>query len=159
MESRGTQMSRTVGPDRPRPGTVVSRRQLLEGAVAAVPPILLFPMLTAHASQSAARKQASGSHVITRDQFVQLIGSEFHVTAGGRTVGCRLESVTDLPAPSPPSGEAFALSFARTQRLGFGQGTYPITHHGLGTFSLLLVPTGPASVAHRCEAVINRSSA
>jgi hypothetical protein len=133
----------------------VSRRQLLVGAaaaVAAVPPLYAFPFLTAH---------ASGSKVVTKAQFVPLVGTDFHIGAGGRTVACRLESVTDLPIPpnSPPpapGGEAFSLLFARSQRLGFGQGTYLVSHVKLGSFPLLVVPVGPASAAQRCEAVVNR---
>ncbi len=135
----------------------ISRRDLFVGAAtaaAAVPPLFAMPLVIAHASSSAP--------TMTKSEFASLVGTDFRFAVGaGRSVACRLESVTDLPVPprSPapaPGGEAFTLVFVRAQRLGFGQGTYTVSHHGLGSFPLLVVPIGSASAAHRCEAVVNR---
>jgi hypothetical protein len=136
---------------------LISRRDLFLGAAsaaAAVPPLLALPIVVAHAS--------SPQTAVTKAEFQSLVGTDFHFALRtGRTVACRLESVTDLPIPpqSPdpaPGGEAFSLLFGRTQRLGFGQGSYIITHRKVDAFTLFVVPVGAPSAAHRCEAVVNR---
>jgi hypothetical protein len=100
------------------------------------------------------------------DTFAPYVGSEFRLATGsgrGRSVGARLEEVSDLQKDmrdrrvATHEGECFSLTFrAPAPKRAPQQDIYRVEHAALGRFSLFLVP-GPArggSVTY--EAVINR---
>ncbi len=79
---------------------------------------------------------------------------ELHTVFG--IVAVTLTQVNDMP--SPRNGECFGLLFRGGGR-ALRQDTYVLVHPSLGTFSLLLVPTGPdRSGAQGYLATINRLS-
>jgi hypothetical protein len=86
--------------------------------------------------------------------FVYQLNSIFQVYAASKVVEVTLKQIDDMPAPA--GGECFTLMFrGGTKQLK--QNTYKLAHPSLGTFSLLLVPTGPdRNGAQGYVATINR---
>jgi hypothetical protein len=88
--------------------------------------------------------------------FRSYLNSIFQLQTAFGVVAVTLTQVDDLP--SPRNGETFALVFRGGSR-ALRQDTYALTHPSLGTFSLLLVPTGAdRNGAQGYMATINRLS-
>lgn len=86
--------------------------------------------------------------------FQSQVNSIFQLYAGTRVVEVALKQVGDMPAAT--GGECFTLLF-RGGSKALKQNTYKLVHPSLGTFSLLLVPTGPdRNGAQGYVATINR---
>src|SRR5947208_7127953 len=92
----------------------------------------------------------------TKATFRSYLNSIFQLHTVNGIVEVTLLQVTDMQAPK--GGECFTLLFrggARAQR----QDTYTLVHPALGTFQLLLVPTGTdQNGAQGYVATINRLS-
>jgi hypothetical protein len=86
--------------------------------------------------------------------FVSYLNSVFQIQTGSGNVAVTLTSVDDMPAPT--GGECFSLLFVGGSEAR-SQNTYVVTHPALGTFSLLLVPSGSdENGAQKSVATINR---
>jgi hypothetical protein len=71
-----------------------------------------------------------------------------------------LVEVKPLPVPTPPAGvhvrpEPFALLFLARVAGNLPQGTYSLTHAGLGRLDVFLVPVGRTADGALLEAVFN----
>jgi len=89
--------------------------------------------------------------------FTSYLNSIFQLQTVAGIVAVTLTQVDDMPAPK--GGECFALLFRGGSR-ALPQNTYTITHPSLGTFALLLVPSGSnQNGAQGYLATINRLSA
>lgn len=92
-------------------------------------------------------------------EFQQRLGQEFRLDlGGGNELRLELATVRDLGRRADPSGElsTYALVFRSPgERRHAPQGTYRLTHAGLGTLEIFLVPIGPDPVGMRYEAVFN----
>ena len=96
---------------------------------------------------------APGAAIYRLATYVPLVGERFEV--GGSDGAAVLELVA-ADAHSG-AGESFSLRFATTADAFLPQGSYPLAHPALGSFSLFLVPLGPGSSgAYELEAVINQ---
>jgi hypothetical protein len=129
----------------------ITRRALLKGCVGALAATCvpgLNPLTAAPALG-----QVTGSRWLIRSTYVPLVGSTF--SAG--TTKLKLAAVRDLPS-SPglvPSPGCFSLLFDGPP--GLRQGSYPISHVGLGSTVLFVVPVGPPNGARQpYEIVVNR---
>jgi len=89
--------------------------------------------------------------------FSSYLNSIFQLQTVAGIVEVTLTRVDDMPAPK--GGECFALLFRGGSR-ELQQNTYTVTHPALGTFALLLVPSGSdQNGAQGYLATINRLSA
>jgi len=92
----------------------------------------------------------------SKASFTSYLNSVFQLQTSIGLVAVTLARVDDMPAPK--GGECFALSFRGGSR-ALPQNTYMITHPSLGTFALLLVPSGSdQNGAQGYLATINRLS-
>ena len=88
--------------------------------------------------------------------FTSYLNSIFQLQTVSGIVAVTLTQVDDMPAPK--GGECFSLLFRGGSR-ALLQDTYTITHPSLGTFALLLVPSGSdQNGAQGYVATINRLS-
>lgn len=88
--------------------------------------------------------------------FKSYLNSIFQLQTAFGVVALTLTQIDDMPAPK--NGECFALLFRGGSRV-LRQDTYGLTHPSLGTFSLLLVPSGAdRNGAQGYIATINRIS-
>jgi hypothetical protein len=133
---------------------LVTRRHVL-AAVAGAGGLAAFGLLPVLESVLG---RSLGTVELTRATFARLVGSGFQVeVAAGRTAAIRLLSIRELAAHGPaPTGEGFSLIFSGGRSDAFGQDSYRVLHSKLGTFSMFLVPVGPAGADQRYEAVFNR---
>ncbi len=89
--------------------------------------------------------------------FTSYVNSIFQLQTVAGIVAVTLTQIDDMPAPK--GGECFSLLFRGGSR-AFPQDTYTITHPSLGTFALMLVPSGSdQNGAQGYLATINRLSA
>ena len=90
--------------------------------------------------------------------FSRQLNTYFRVrdTVGGATL--KLVGITDWNKPEQKStrGECFSLMFVGSDARPLPQATYSVQQSSLGTFSLLLVPTGKTRNQRHYEAVFNR---
>lgn len=92
----------------------------------------------------------------TKASFEPYLNSIFRLQTGFSSIEVTLTSIDDMPAPK--GGECFALVF-RGGSTELPQGTYEIDHPALGTFLLLVVPSGAdRNGAEGYVATINRLS-
>jgi hypothetical protein len=92
----------------------------------------------------------------TKATFKTYLNSIFQLQTFAGIVPVTLLEVGDLPAPK--GGECFSLLFRGGSR-AFRQDTFTLVHPSLGTFQLLLVPTGAdENGAQGYLATINRLS-
>lgn len=102
---------------------------------------------------------------VTAETFAAWIGSQFRVTLNRQPAGTvTLLSVTTLePKPgassavravTSPAITSFALRFSKTGA-PLTQETYTLEHDWLGTFPLLLVPSGTHATPATCTAVFS----
>src|SRR5437588_10579297 len=75
----------------------------------------------------------------SKASFTSYLNSVFQLQTSIGVVAVTLTKVDDMPAPK--GGECFTLQFRGGSR-ALPQDTYMIIHPSLGTFALLLVPTG-----------------
>jgi len=75
----------------------------------------------------------------SKASFTSYLNSVFQLQTSIGVVAVTLTKVDDMPAPK--GGECFTLQFRGGSR-ALRQDTYMITHPSLGTFALLLVPSG-----------------
>jgi len=93
----------------------------------------------------------------SKASFASYLNSIFQVQTSFGIVAVTLAKVDDMPAPK--GGECFTLQFRGGSR-ALPQDTYMITHPSLGTFALLLVPSGSdQNGAQSYLATLNRLSA
>ena len=93
----------------------------------------------------------------SKASFTSYLNSIFQLQTSIGIVAVTLTRVDDMPAPK--GGECFTLQFRGGSR-ALRQGTYMITHPSLGTFALLLVPSGSdQNGAQGYLATLNRLSA
>lgn len=97
----------------------------------------------------------------TKSTFVALVNSKFRLRRGDlrSSVVTLVKVVDNAPSPSKVAAEVgnrecFALIFSGGKRLP--QDTYTVEHGALGTFKLLLVPSGKPGGVPQLDAVINR---
>ena len=134
----------------------------------------LGPSLLAAAAtpwQALAESGAEGDQLasLSRPDFAAVVNSTFEAsTAKGIRAWMTLAAVDDLKAPPPENEDQFAVRWKGVRRptprtegftLKFSaftdplpQDTYSLNHPTLGSFALLLVPSGPSAYA----AIINR---
>jgi len=92
----------------------------------------------------------------SKASFTSYLNSIFQLQTSFGVVAVTLAKVDDMP--SPKGGECFTLQFRGGSR-ALPQDTYMITHPSLGTFALLLVPSGSdQNGAQSYLATINRLS-
>src|SRR2546423_2567383 len=92
----------------------------------------------------------------SKASFTSYLNSIFQLQTSIGVVAVTLTKVDDMPAPK--GGECFTLLFRGGSR-ALPQGTYMITHPALGTFALLLVPSGSdQNGAQSYLATLNRLS-
>lgn len=92
----------------------------------------------------------------SKASFVSYLNSIFELQTSFGLVAVTLTRVDDMPAPR--GGECFTLQFRGGSR-GLRQDTYRVMHPSLGTFALLLVPSGAdQNGAQGYVATINRLS-
>jgi hypothetical protein len=92
----------------------------------------------------------------SKASFISYLNSVFQLQTSIGIVAVTLTKVDDMPAPK--GGECFTLQFRGGSR-ALPQATYMITHPALGTFALLLVPSGPdQNGAQGYLATLNRLS-
>ena len=107
-------------------------------------------------TDSTAAVQADTLSHYSKAAFVSYLNSVFQIQTPQGRIDATLQSVEDGPATK--GGECFTLQF-RGGRRAVRQDTYVITHAALGTFALLLVPSGADSNgAQGYLATINRLS-
>jgi len=93
----------------------------------------------------------------SKTSFTSYLNSVFQLQTSIGIVAVTLTRVDDMPAPK--GGECFSLLFRGGSR-ALPQATYMITHPSLGTFALLLVPSGSdQNGAQGYLATVNRLSA
>jgi hypothetical protein len=138
----------------------LTRRRLLAGVAGGIGGLAFVGLLPA---LEGLLGKTLGAPELTQGTFAPLVGTSFRVGVGhGRTATLRLISVRTLAAPGSrwtgpiPTGEGFAPLFSGSLAEEFGQGTYTVGHRRLGSFSMFLVPVGPAGPDQRYEAVFNR---
>ena len=88
--------------------------------------------------------------------FVEQLGSQFRIDVGAeQSVTAKLVEADPLGVSDgnsqPELREPFSLLFEVGESIQLSQGTYPVYHKKLGSFSLFLVPVGPAQL----ESVFN----
>ena len=88
---------------------------------------------------------AGGSKTVTYtvDFFTPLKGKNFTVRTGNGQVGLVLEDVK--AGPTDPSTNQFSLLFNGAKTSKLLEGTYTVTHTGLDSFTLHIVPAGVRS--------------
>src|SRR5256714_10119065 len=92
----------------------------------------------------------------SKTTFTSYLNSIFQLQTSIGVVAVTLTRIDDMPAPK--GGECFTLQFRGGGR-ALPQNTYMITHPSLGTFALLLVPSGSdQNGAQGYFATINRLS-
>jgi hypothetical protein len=92
----------------------------------------------------------------SKASFTSYLNSIFQIQSSFGIVAVTLAKVDDMPAPK--GGECFTLQFRGGSR-ALPQDTYMITHPSLGTFALLLVPSGSdQNGAQSYLATLNRLS-
>lgn len=92
----------------------------------------------------------------SKTTFISYLNSIFQLQTVAGIVEVTLTKVDDMPAPK--GGECFSLLFRGGSR-AWPQNTYTIVHPSLGTFALLLVPSGSdQNGAQGYLATINRLS-
>ncbi len=100
----------------------------------------------------------AGLDWLTYDDFSGLLGDRFDATAaGGEAVGLELVEANQSSQPGGrgPDGKKrlqFSLVFRGPQAAYLPQGTYAVSHAGLGDLELFLVPIGPDAEGMRYEA-------
>ncbi len=93
----------------------------------------------------------------SKASFTSYLNSIFQLQTSIGVVAVTLMKIDDMPAPK--GGECFTLQFRGGSR-SLPQATYMITHPSLGTFALLLVPSGSdQNGAQGYLATVNRLSA
>ena len=93
----------------------------------------------------------------SKASFTSYLNSVFQLQTSIGVVAVTLTKIDDMPAPK--GGECFTLQFRGGSR-ALRQDTYMITHPSLGTFALLLVPSGSdQNGAQGYLATLNRLSA
>jgi len=141
-----------------------TRRKFLKasmlGAVFAVAPIKsVFSQSWKESDGNPGDALAAQNEVLSnysKAAFKSHVNSIFELQAASGTVEVTLIQVDDLP--STRNGECFSLLF-RGGRRELRQDTYTLKHASLGTFALLLVPTGAdRNGAQGYLATINRLS-
>lgn len=97
----------------------------------------------------------------TKSTFLAHLNSKFRLRQGdsSSSVVTLIRVVDNAPSQSKVaaqvgSGECFTLVFSGAKRLP--QDTYTVEHGALGTFKLLLVPSGKPGGIPQWDAVINR---
>lgn len=92
----------------------------------------------------------------SKASFTSYLNSIFQLQTSMGIVAVTLTKIDDMPAPK--GGECFSLLFSGASR-ALPQDTYMITHPSLGTFALLLVPSGSdQNGAQSYLATLNRLS-
>src|SRR5205823_8717027 len=92
----------------------------------------------------------------SKASFTSYLNSVFQLQTSIVVVAVTLMKIDDMPAPK--GGECFTLLFRGGSR-SLPQATYMITHPSLGTFALLLVPSGSdQNGAQGYLATVNRLS-
>ena len=92
---------------------------------------------------------------LTRSNLAPLVGSKFRMANGASTQAVVLESVADLSAGR--SDGRFSMVFRGAKSTAWEQGTYLVSHRGLGTASLLVVPVDRGVRARRYQIIVNRA--
>lgn len=139
---------------------MVSRRNFLKkgtiGAVAAG--VSLGLAERAMGSPASALAGPDPLSALDRAAFASQLNTTFLIKAGAKKVEVKLVEVADLGSRGTGSQkrEAFALSFRGDNTTRLGQGTYPIEHPKLGTFSFLVVPGRHKDQVCHYEVSINR---
>ena len=108
-----------------------------------------------------AAASSGGKPSLRRNSYTWLADRTFSVSADGATQALELVAVEDLPAAATvPSlrglDDAFALQF-RGDTAALTQGTHSFSHPELGSFSLFIVPIGPAETSQDYAAIIDRT--
>ncbi len=90
--------------------------------------------------------------------FSRQLNTYFRVRNPTTGATLKLVGITDWTKSSQKStgGECFSLIFAGSDSRSLPQGTYSVEQSSLGTFSMLLVPSGKTTNKRHYEAVFNR---
>lgn len=143
-----------------------TRRRLLAVGGAAALALAIEPAvrLVERVSAPGPSPRARGSSFLRTSTFAPLLGERFTLRGdtGGR-VPARLVEIRNLRRGAQRgtvrghAEEAFALRFhAPRSAPRIGQGVHRLHHPALGTFSLLVTPSGTGRRGQDYEAVINR---
>jgi hypothetical protein len=95
-----------------------------------------------------------------RSTFLGDLGSTFTIAPEGAPASrLRLVELHDLPglaATEAQREQSFALLFRSTGSRPLAQGTYQFQQHGIGRFTIFIVPTSNSAEASYYEAIFNR---
>ena len=103
---------------------------------------------------------ALGHHPLyRRSRFAPYLNTVFRTRSkAGAPVALKLEEIGELPSRSldREREDSFSLIFRGTGRGALPQGLYTLSHAGIGSFQLFLVPMGRRKQARLYEAIVNR---
>lgn len=93
---------------------------------------------------------------LTCADFERCLGDTFTIEDGGQSFALKLVEVRSLGSKAPgATRDPFALTFAGDPRLRGTQKIYRLTHEGLGTMEIFLVPIAPSAGNSQFEAVFS----
>jgi uncharacterized protein DUF6916 len=142
----------------------ITRRGLLAAGGAAVVGLALAEL--SHVSGVAGvlgSRDAGAPAYLRRSSFVPLVGDRFVLQSADRRAAVRLTGVNDLgviAAAGAQAGldDAFALAFHGSPGTRLDQNVMTLSHSGLGSFKLLVSPSGTGHHGQDYSAVINRAT-
>jgi hypothetical protein len=141
----------------------ITRRGLLAAGGAAVVGLALAEL--SHVSGVAGvlgSRDAGVPAYLRRSSFVPLVGDRFVLQAADRRAVVRLTAVDDLgviaaAGAHPGLDDAFALAFHGPPGMRLDQDVMTLSHASLGSFKLLVSPSGTGHHGQDYAAVINRA--
>ena len=94
---------------------------------------------------------------LTEAEFSKHVNTKFRAALGAEAVDLELELVKGYPGhPDDQKGmERFSLFFRGPAKPFLPQATYSLSHDGMGTVDIFLVPIQPDGEGLRYEAVFN----
>jgi hypothetical protein len=91
---------------------------------------------------------------LRRSGYARLVGQDFNAGGWSGSARLTLAEVADIGGMTGRD-DAFSLRFVGPT--GIASGTHTLSHPGLGTFQLMVTPTGPPGRTQDYEAVVDRS--
>lgn len=92
---------------------------------------------------------------LTRERWASWLEQDFRIPAGAEVLLLRLQRVSSGMHPSDLTRDAYALEFLGPASPVVSQGTYTMTHEGLGELPIFIVPVGRNRNGVVYEAVFN----
>jgi hypothetical protein len=140
----------------------LTRRSLLQAGATAALGALLLPSLQRVSAVFPAVTAAPGARHLSRSSYAGLVGERFAVGRDGHgPVRIRLVEIRDLRSnfrgtrPANGRDDAFGLRFHGPRAPRIEQAVHRLHHPSLGSFELLLAPSGTGRRGQDYEAIIN----